>query len=191
MNYRVKVDRPCPLDGADNFFRDGLLKTRRNLVTFPRLSAWTRKALTRGTRRAAVFVRAYGVGDLLITNDSGPAHFATLSQIPTVTLYGPASPVTYGVLNPNAKSLTSDYHCSPCLTAHNRRSTACDDNQCLQAITVETVRLVSEDVALADARYAILGTNGAADRRMWSTFLCVETEKGWRISAIRNMAPAK
>ncbi len=79
------------------------------------------------------------LGDLLITNDSGPAHFATLSQIPTVTLYGPASPVTYGVLNPNAKSLTSEYHCSPCLTAHNRRSTACDDNQCLQAIGVETV----------------------------------------------------
>ncbi len=60
-----------------------------------------------------------------------------------------------------------------------------------RTITVETVRFVSKGVALADARYVILGTNGAVDRRMWSTFLCVDSEKGWRISAIRNMAPAK
>jgi len=60
-----------------------------------------------------------------------------------------------------------------------------------RTITVETVRFVSKGVALADARYVILGTDGAADRRMWSTFLCVETDKGWRISAIRNMNPAK
>ena len=60
-----------------------------------------------------------------------------------------------------------------------------------RTITVETVRFVAKGVALADARYVILGTNGAADRRMWSTFLCVETDNGWRITAIRNMNPAR
>jgi ADP-heptose:LPS heptosyltransferase len=79
------------------------------------------------------------LGDLLITNDSGPAHFATLSRIPTIVLYGPASAVTYGALNPLARNLSSGFHCSPCLTAMNRRDTRCTDNQCLQAITVEEV----------------------------------------------------
>ncbi|MEO8370685.1 MAG: SgcJ/EcaC family oxidoreductase [Candidatus Solibacter sp.] len=59
-----------------------------------------------------------------------------------------------------------------------------------RTITVETVRFLTPDVALADGRYEIAGTNGAAARRMWSTFLMTRTADGWKISAIRNMLPA-
>jgi uncharacterized protein (TIGR02246 family) len=59
-----------------------------------------------------------------------------------------------------------------------------------RTITVETVRFLTPDVALADGRYEIAGTNGAAARRMWSTFLMTRTTEGWKISAIRNMLPA-
>ena len=59
-----------------------------------------------------------------------------------------------------------------------------------RTITVETVRFLTPDVALADGRYEIAGTNGAAARRMWSTFLMTRTAEGWKISAIRNMLPA-
>jgi uncharacterized protein (TIGR02246 family) len=54
-----------------------------------------------------------------------------------------------------------------------------------RTITVETVRFLSDDVAIADARYVI------GERKMWSTFLAVRTSDGWRIGAIRNMKPAE
>jgi uncharacterized protein (TIGR02246 family) len=59
-----------------------------------------------------------------------------------------------------------------------------------RTIEVETVRFLTPDVAVADGRYEIAGTNGAATRRMWSTFLITRTKDGWRIAAIRNMLPA-
>ena len=59
-----------------------------------------------------------------------------------------------------------------------------------RTLTVETVRFPTERVALADARYVIKGSGGNPDRKMWSTFVCLLTDAGWRISAIRNMLPA-
>ncbi len=60
-----------------------------------------------------------------------------------------------------------------------------------RTITVETLRFVAPNVALADARYEIAASEGRAARRMWSTFLAVRTGDGWRIAAIRNMLPAR
>ena len=59
-----------------------------------------------------------------------------------------------------------------------------------RTLTVDTVRFPSPGTAVADARYVIKGSDGAADRRMWSTFVCLKTDDGWRIAAIRNMLPA-
>lgn len=59
-----------------------------------------------------------------------------------------------------------------------------------RTLTVETVRFPAPDLAVADARYVITGTDGNPDRRMWSTFVCLRTGQGWRIAAIRNMLPA-
>ena len=59
-----------------------------------------------------------------------------------------------------------------------------------RSLTVETVRFLSPGLAVADARYVIKGSDGAQDRKMWSTFLCLRTGGNWRIAAIRNMLPA-
>jgi uncharacterized protein (TIGR02246 family) len=59
-----------------------------------------------------------------------------------------------------------------------------------RTITVESVRLVTPDVAIADGRYELTGLAGGATRSMWTTLVLKRTEKGWRISAIRNMLPA-
>jgi uncharacterized protein (TIGR02246 family) len=59
-----------------------------------------------------------------------------------------------------------------------------------RTITVESVRFISPDVALADGRYEIAGTGGSQTRRMWTTLLMRRTASGWRIAAIRNMLPA-
>jgi uncharacterized protein (TIGR02246 family) len=55
-------------------------------------------------------------------------------------------------------------------------------------IAIETVRFVTRDVAIADGPYEI-SAGGAVSRRRWTTFVIVRTGDGWRISAIRNMAP--
>jgi uncharacterized protein (TIGR02246 family) len=55
-------------------------------------------------------------------------------------------------------------------------------------ITVESVRFVTPDVAIADGPYEIAPAGGAS-RRMWATIVAVRESGTWRISAIRNMVP--
>jgi uncharacterized protein (TIGR02246 family) len=57
-----------------------------------------------------------------------------------------------------------------------------------RSITVETVRLITPDVAIADGPYEI--TTGGSVRRMWTTIVLARQEGRWRITAIRNMVPA-
>ena len=59
-----------------------------------------------------------------------------------------------------------------------------------RTVTVESIRFVTPDVALADGRYEISGLAGGQTRRMWSSFVMSRTPDGWRIAAIRNMLPA-
>lgn len=57
-------------------------------------------------------------------------------------------------------------------------------------ISIETIRFVVPGVAVADGRYEISGAQGAAPRRMWTTFVLTRGRPGeWRVAAIRNMAP--
>jgi uncharacterized protein (TIGR02246 family) len=57
-------------------------------------------------------------------------------------------------------------------------------------IAIEMVRLVAPSVAIADGRYEISAAEGAAPRRMRTTFVLTRDRPGqWRITAIRNMAP--
>lgn len=59
-----------------------------------------------------------------------------------------------------------------------------------RTLTVESIRYLSPEVAIADARYDLTGLAGGQQRHMWSTFLLARTPQGWRIAAIRNMLPA-
>ena len=65
-----------------------------------------------------------------------------------------------------------------------------ENNPGSRSITVEQIRQLTPDVALADARYTIENDDGTA-RKMWSTFVVVQTDNGWKIAAIRNMLPAE
>ena len=57
-----------------------------------------------------------------------------------------------------------------------------------RTITVQTVRFLSPDIALADGPYEIAGA--AESRKMWTSLVIVRKPEGWRIAAIRNMLPA-
>jgi lipopolysaccharide heptosyltransferase II len=74
---------------------------------------------------------------LLVSNDGGPVHFAALTAMPVLALFGPETPVIYGPLAPHADCLFRRLPCSPCLSAYNHRRTPCNgDNQCLKQIPV-------------------------------------------------------
>jgi hypothetical protein len=60
-----------------------------------------------------------------------------------------------------------------------------------RTITVESVRFITSDVAIADGRYEIAGTGGGDTRRMWTSLVAHRTSEGWKIAAIRNMLPAR
>ncbi|MEB2782604.1 SgcJ/EcaC family oxidoreductase [Algoriphagus sp. C2-6-M1] len=58
-----------------------------------------------------------------------------------------------------------------------------------RTLKVESIRFISPDAAIVDARYEIINGNGTI-RKMWSTFVVVTETEQWKISAIRNMLPA-
>ena len=76
---------------------------------------------------------------ILVTNDSGPAHFASMTPIRVVTLFGPETPALFAARSPNATVLWAGIACSPCVNAYNNRQSVCRNNLCMQAITVGDV----------------------------------------------------
>jgi ADP-heptose:LPS heptosyltransferase len=81
----------------------------------------------------------YTLSDILVTNDSGPAHFAAMTPIDVVTLFGPETPALFAAPSARNLPLWAGIACSPCVNAYNNRQSACRDNRCMQVITVDQV----------------------------------------------------
>jgi ADP-heptose:LPS heptosyltransferase len=81
----------------------------------------------------------YGFAEVLVTNDSGPAHFAALTAIDVVTLFGPESPRLFAARTARNHVFWAGIACSPCVSALNGRTSACQDNVCMQRIDVDRV----------------------------------------------------
>lgn len=80
----------------------------------------------------------YTLADFMLTNDSGPAHFSSVTDLKTYIFYGPETPALYGPLG-NAIPIYSNMSCSPCVSATNHRKTTCRDNQCLKIIKPDEI----------------------------------------------------
>jgi ADP-heptose:LPS heptosyltransferase len=81
----------------------------------------------------------FNLAQVLITNDSGPAHFACLTGVHIVVFFGPEVPDRYRPLADSVDVIYSGYSCSPCVSPYNQRLTPCNDNLCLQNIDIEAV----------------------------------------------------
>lgn len=94
------------------------------------------------------------------------------------------------VLDPSVDQLTSRGEWRrgiDAATAGMKRSSKMNPGK--RSIEVESVRFLHPDVALADARYTIKGTDGP-DRTLWSSFTLVKNPDGkWLITSIRNQKP--
>lgn len=80
----------------------------------------------------------YHLSNVLITNDSGPGHFSSVTKIKSFVFFGPETPLLYGSLG-NSTALYANYACSPCVSAYNHRKTPCTDNQCLKVLKPDTI----------------------------------------------------
>lgn len=81
----------------------------------------------------------FNQAEMVITNDSGPAHFACLTRAHIVVFFGPELPDRFRPLSPRCDVIYSNYSCSPCVSPFNQRLTPCNDNLCLKTLSVERI----------------------------------------------------
>ena len=81
----------------------------------------------------------YSLAEVLVTNDSGPAHFSTLTGVDAIVLFGPETPLLFAPPGPRSHPVWLGLACSPCVNAYNNRQTACHDNICMKGITVDQI----------------------------------------------------
>jgi ADP-heptose:LPS heptosyltransferase len=79
-------------------------------------------------------VPLYSVSKLMLTNDSGPAHFAAVTDLKVFVLFGPETPHLYLPLGGNAEAFYLGLPCSPCVSAANHRKTSCVTRPCITGI---------------------------------------------------------
>jgi heptosyltransferase-2 len=79
-------------------------------------------------------VALLSVADLLVTNDTGPAHVAASVGCPVVVIFGPTNPLTTRPYSPLAEVVREPPDCAPCMLRD------CPvDHRCMTAITPEAV----------------------------------------------------
>jgi len=101
-----------------------------------------------GRTDLADLLHLFNMAELPVTNDSGPAHFASLTEIPILVFFGPETPELYKPLAENRTVMYSHFACSPCVSAFNQKRSPCDDNRCLKAISVDEVHAAIQSVVL-------------------------------------------
>ncbi|HST52293.1 MAG TPA: lipopolysaccharide heptosyltransferase II [Pyrinomonadaceae bacterium] len=101
-------------------------------------------------------VALLSVADLLVTNDTGPAHVAAAVGCPVVVIFGPTNPTTTRPFSTLAAVVREPPDCAPCMLRD------CPiDHRCMTAITVETV--FGQATAALEARGAALASRGKAE----------------------------
>jgi uncharacterized protein (TIGR02246 family) len=58
-----------------------------------------------------------------------------------------------------------------------------------RTITVDSLRFVGPDVAIADGRYDSIGRADGTDQHMLTSMVLRREARAWKIAAIRNMVP--
>src|SRR5689334_19288592 len=72
--------------------------------------------------------------DLIVTNDTGPAHIGAALGRPTIVIFGPTNPLTTRPFAPEAEVLRHPPDCAPCMLRD------CPiDHRCMMAIEVDEV----------------------------------------------------
>lgn len=86
--------------------------------------------LLTGKTDLAKLVAVLSLVDLLVTNDTGPAHIASALGRPTLVIFGPTNPLTTRPFSPFGEIIREPPDCAPCMLRD------CPiDHRCMTAIT--------------------------------------------------------
>jgi heptosyltransferase-2 len=122
-------------------------KAKANVVLIGAREEWnvTEEVVARMRRRPVVLtgetdlaetIAVLSVADLLVTNDTGPAHISAALERPTLVIFGPTNPKTTRPFSPTASIIRHPPDCAPCMLRD------CPiDHRCMTAITPEEVFL--------------------------------------------------
>ncbi len=87
-----------------------------------------------GKTSVAEVTALISVADVLITNDTGPAHIGAAVGTPTLVIFGPTNPLTTRPFAPNTEIIRQKPDCAPCMLRD------CPiDHRCMTAISPEEV----------------------------------------------------
>jgi heptosyltransferase-2 len=87
-----------------------------------------------GRTKLAEAVAVLSISDLLVTNDTGPAHIAAALERPTLVIFGPTDPTTTRPFSRSAQIIRRPPECAPCMLRD------CPiDHRCLTSITYDEV----------------------------------------------------
>lgn len=103
----------------------------------------------------------FEVGDLFITNDSGPLHLTELTQIKTISFFGPETPLVYGPRGSNHTVFYKGLYCSPCLNVYNVKTAMYGNKRCLEGNN-KCMHLIRVEEVLEKAEQ-LLGINNGQD----------------------------
>jgi ADP-heptose:LPS heptosyltransferase len=108
---------------------------------------------TSGKLSIKELVGLYSESTLLISNDSGPLHLASMVGLRTISFFGPETPALYGPLGKNHHVLYLDLYCSPCLNIYNSKLSRCQNNICLKNISPDSVlKLIDKEKLLIQSK---------------------------------------
>lgn len=130
--YAVLADRLINELGADVLLIGSQGETE---VTLDVTNAMRRKpTILTGQTSLAQLVNVLSLVDLLVTNDTGPAHIASALNRPTLVIFGPTNPLTTRPYSESGQIMMVPPECAPCMLRD------CPiDHRCMTAITPENV----------------------------------------------------
>lgn len=89
-----------------------------------------RPIMLTGKTTVAEATAVISIADVLITNDTGPAHIGAALQTPTIAIFGPTNPLTTYPFSSSAEIIRRPPDCAPCMLRD------CPiDHRCMTAIT--------------------------------------------------------
>ena len=114
----VLIGSPAEMDVSDQVGRQ--MRTKPIVLT--------------GETTVADATAIISAADLLITNDTGPAHIGSAVGTPTLVIFGPTNPLTTYPFGSRAEIIRHPPDCAPCMLRD------CPiDHRCMTAITVDEV----------------------------------------------------
>jgi heptosyltransferase II len=125
---------------ADQFSDTGatvaLIGAHSELDVSQTVAAMTRRPplVLTGQTSVSEVMALISIADILITNDTGPAHIGAAVGTPTLVIFGPTNPLTTSPFGPAGEIIRQPPECAPCMLRD------CPiDHRCMTAIAPEEV----------------------------------------------------